>query len=36
VGGISYYIEKMKQNNIIRREGPDKGGKWIIISDEKQ
>ncbi|MDR1883211.1 MAG: putative DNA binding domain-containing protein [Prevotella sp.] len=34
-GGIRYYVEKMKQNNIIKREGPDKGGKWIILSDEK-
>jgi predicted HTH transcriptional regulator len=30
---VIYYIRKMKQNNIIKREGPDKGGKWIIISE---
>ncbi|KAA6324217.1 hypothetical protein EZS27_026429 [termite gut metagenome] len=33
-GGINYHIEKLKHNNIIRREGSDKGGKWIIISDK--
>jgi ATP-dependent DNA helicase RecG len=32
-GGIKYYLDKMKQNNIIKREGADRGGKWIILSD---
>jgi len=36
--GVSYaslrhHLETMKNENIIRREGADKGGKWIIMSD---
>jgi len=26
-------IENLKSNNVIHREGPDKGGKWIINSE---
>jgi ATP-dependent DNA helicase RecG len=34
--GISYaslrhYLEKMKSENLIKREGSDRGGKWVII-----
>ena len=33
-GSVRHHLEKMKNENIIRRSGPDKGGKWIIISHE--
>lgn len=29
--GIKYNLKKLKDNNIIERVGPDKGGFWIII-----
>ncbi|MDR1553579.1 MAG: winged helix-turn-helix transcriptional regulator, partial [Prevotellaceae bacterium] len=29
-------ISKLKKQGIIRREGADKGGKWVIIDKEKQ
>jgi predicted ArsR family transcriptional regulator len=34
--GISYaslrhHLEKMRSENLIKREGADKGGKWVII-----
>ena len=29
---ISKHLKKLKENNIIKREGPAKGGKWIIIT----
>ena len=29
---VRHHLETMKNNNIIRREGSDKGGKWIIIN----
>jgi ATP-dependent DNA helicase RecG len=28
-------ISKLKKQGIIRREGADKGGKWVIINEEK-
>lgn len=28
---VSKHLKKMKEEGIIRREGPDKGGKWIIV-----
>ncbi|MDR1593406.1 MAG: winged helix-turn-helix transcriptional regulator [Prevotellaceae bacterium] len=28
-------ISKLKKQGIIRREGADKGGKWIIINEEQ-
>ena len=28
---IRYHLDKMKDENIIRREGADKGGKWIVV-----
>ena len=27
---ISKHIKKLKENHIIERIGPDKGGKWLI------
>ena len=29
--GINYQIRKLKQQGIIRRIGPDKGGHWEIV-----
>ncbi len=28
---VSKHLKKMQENGIIRREGPDKGGKWIVL-----
>lgn len=28
---ISKHLQKLQNDGIIRREGPDKGGKWIIV-----
>jgi predicted HTH transcriptional regulator len=33
--GIKWQINKLKSQGIIRREGADKGGKWIIINEEQ-
>jgi ATP-dependent DNA helicase RecG len=30
-GSLRHHLEKMKNENLIKREGSDKGGKWIII-----
>jgi predicted HTH transcriptional regulator len=32
---INQQIIKMRKNTIIRREGADKGGKWVIINQNK-
>ena len=31
VDGIYYHTKKLKENGIIRRIGPDKGGYWEVI-----
>ena len=31
--GISRYINKLKESGVLRREGPDKGGHWVILKD---
>ena len=28
---LSKHLKKMQENGTIRREGPDKGGKWVIL-----
>ena len=28
---VSKHLKKMQEDGLIRREGPDKGGKWIIV-----
>ena len=28
--GVEENIKKLKNNGIIKREGPDKGGKWLL------
>jgi len=30
-GSLRHHLERMKSENLIKREGSDKGGKWIII-----
>jgi ATP-dependent DNA helicase RecG len=30
--GIRYHLRKLKQDNIIRRVGPDKGGFWEVLA----
>ena len=27
---VSKHLKKLQENGIIKREGPDKGGKWVI------
>lgn len=27
---VSKHLKKLQEDGIIKREGPDKGGKWII------
>jgi len=33
VSAISQQIAKLKKQNLLRRDGADKGGKWVIIAD---
>jgi Fic family protein len=28
---VSKHLKKMQDEDLIRREGPDKGGKWIVV-----
>lgn len=28
---VSKHLKKMQEDGIIKREGPDKGGKWFIM-----
>lgn len=28
---VSKHLKKMQEDGTVRREGPDKGGKWIIL-----
>ena len=34
--GIFYHIKRMKTAGLIRREGPNKGGKWIVVNSGKK
>jgi ATP-dependent DNA helicase RecG len=34
VKGIEWQISKLKEEGIIKRIGPDKGGHWEVINDE--
>ncbi|MDR0682751.1 MAG: transcriptional regulator, partial [Dysgonamonadaceae bacterium] len=29
---LRHHLEKLKRENLIRRSGPDKGGRWLVIS----
>jgi ATP-dependent DNA helicase RecG len=31
-GSLRHHLEQLKNNGIIRRDGADKGGKWVIIN----
>jgi ATP-dependent DNA helicase RecG len=33
IKGIEYHLAKLKQQGIIERIGPDKGGHWSIINN---
>ena len=33
--GIEWNIDKMKKDGFIKRVGPDKGGHWEVIKDDK-
>jgi predicted HTH transcriptional regulator len=35
-GSLRHYLGKMKIENLIRREGADRGGKWIVINQTNQ
>lgn len=30
--GVEKYLAKLKKEGLIRREGPDKGGRWIVLN----
>jgi len=32
--GVEYHLNILKKDNIIKRHGPDKGGKWLIVKNE--
>lgn len=32
---VSKHLKNLQEENIIKREGPDKGGQWIIINIKK-
>ena len=31
---VSKHLKKMQEDGIIKREGPDKGGKWVVMYNE--
>ena len=30
--GVKYHIQKLTDEGIIKREGSDRAGKWVIVS----
>jgi ATP-dependent DNA helicase RecG len=34
--GVKYHLEKLKSAGKIRRVGPPKGGKWVIVQEEAE
>jgi ATP-dependent DNA helicase RecG len=34
--GLNWNIRKMKNKGIIKRVGPDKGGHWEIVNNDKK
>ncbi len=34
IKGVEWNIKKLKIENILKREGPDKGGYWKVVEDE--
>ena len=35
IKGVEWQVARLKQNGVIRRIGPDKGGRWEIIDNRK-
>ena len=33
---VEKHLSKLKAEGLIRRDGPDKGGKWVVISSSKK
>ena len=31
VDGIKYNLKKLQERGLIKHEGPDRGGKWIVL-----
>jgi predicted HTH transcriptional regulator len=36
VSAINQQIAKLKKQNIIRRDGADKGGSWVLLNVRKK
>ncbi len=34
--GLNWNIRKMKNQGLIKRVGPDKGGHWEVINNDKE
>ena len=32
---VSKHLKKMQEDGIIKREGPDKGGKWVVLKNNR-
>ena len=28
---VSKHLKRMQEDGIVKREGPDKGGKWVVL-----
>ena len=33
---VEKHLSKLKTEGLIRRDGPDKGGKWVVISSSQK
>lgn len=33
--GIEWHISNMKSEGILKREGPDSGGRWVLLDDNQ-
>ena len=33
---VEKHLSKLKAEGLIRRDGPDKGGKWVVISNSQK
>jgi predicted HTH transcriptional regulator len=33
-GSLRHHLEQLKAKGIIRREGADKGGKWVVVKQK--
>ena len=32
--GIKYHTQKLQKMGVLRREGPDYGGKWVVLKEK--